>query len=128
MAPTPPRPGASRAIFRPRRTRAAGSPPSTTRTTPWRSPSRPTSGGPARVDLAGATVTSDAIGCQRDIAGQIVGGGGDYALPVKDNQPGLLKKVKALLDEAVLAGFAGMSHGFYEEAGAGHGRAEARRV
>ena len=82
----------------------------------------------ALLDLHGAVVTTDAIGCQRGIAGDIVGGGGDYALPVKDNQPGLLKKVRALLDEAVLAGFAGMSRGFYEEAGEGHGRVEARRV
>ena len=82
----------------------------------------------ALLDLKGAVVTIDAIGCQRDIAGRIVAGGGDYALPVKDNQKGLLRKVKALLDEAVLAGFAGMTHGSYEEAGEGHGRVEARRV
>ena len=82
----------------------------------------------ALLDLKGAVVTIDAIGCQREIAGRIVAGGGDYALPVKDNQQGLLRKVKALLDEAVLAGFAGMTHGSYEEAGEGHGRVEARRV
>ena len=40
----------------------------------------------ALLDLRGAVVTTDAVGCQRDIAGRIVAGAGDYLLPVKDNQ------------------------------------------
>src|SRR3954468_16600013 len=47
----------------------------------------------ALLDLAGATVTIDAIGCQRGVAGQVVGGGGDYVLPARDNQPTLLARV-----------------------------------
>jgi len=39
--------------------------------------------------LKGALVTIDAMGCQKDIAEQIVTGGGDYVLAVKDNQPKL---------------------------------------
>jgi predicted transposase YbfD/YdcC len=39
------------------------------------------------LDLHGALVTIDAMGCQKEIAKQIVEGGGDYILPVKDNQP-----------------------------------------
>jgi predicted transposase YbfD/YdcC len=34
-------------------------------------------------------VTIDALGCQKDIATQIVEGGGHYILQVKDNQKGL---------------------------------------
>jgi predicted transposase YbfD/YdcC len=38
------------------------------------------------LDLKGAWVTLDAMGCQKDIARQIVEGGGDYVLTVKGNQ------------------------------------------
>jgi predicted transposase YbfD/YdcC len=54
------------------------------------------------IDLHGSTVTIDALGCQREIAQQIVGGGGDYVLCVKNNQPVLLEKIKPLLDWAIL--------------------------
>jgi len=41
------------------------------------------------VDIAGATVTIDAMGCQKEIAAKIVEKGGDYVLAVKDNQRNL---------------------------------------
>lgn len=47
----------------------------------------------ARLDLAGQTVTIDAMGCQREIAAQIVDQGGDYVLALKANQPDLLDDV-----------------------------------
>lgn len=83
----------------------------------------------ALLDLDGATVTIDAIGCQRDVARRVVEGGGDYVLAVKGNQPALHAGVKALLDEAVLGSFRGMSHGYCEQTdGGGHGRVETRRA
>jgi len=42
-----------------------------------------------QLELRGAIVTIDAMGCQKEIAAQIVAGGGDYVLAVKDNQPKL---------------------------------------
>jgi predicted transposase YbfD/YdcC len=42
-----------------------------------------------RLELSGAIITIDAMGCQKEIARQIVDGGGDYVLAVKDNQPTL---------------------------------------
>jgi predicted transposase YbfD/YdcC len=80
------------------------------------------------LDLAGATVTIDAIGCQRDVARRVVEKGGDYVLAVKQNQPALHAKVKALLDEAIVGSFRGMSHGHSEHTDGGHGRVETRRV
>jgi predicted transposase YbfD/YdcC len=80
------------------------------------------------MDLKGAVVTIDAIGCQREVAGKIVKGGGDYVLPVKDNQPALRQKVEALLNEAVLGGIEGLEVGFFEQAQESHGRRETRRV
>ncbi|HEX4131693.1 MAG TPA: ISAs1 family transposase, partial [Pirellulales bacterium] len=41
------------------------------------------------LQLNGALITIDAMGCQKPIAAQIVAGGGDYVLAVKDNQPRL---------------------------------------
>lgn len=41
------------------------------------------------LDLQGAIVTIDAMGCQKRIARQIVEGGGNYVLAVKQNQPKL---------------------------------------
>jgi hypothetical protein len=43
----------------------------------------------AAVPLAGRLVTTDALLTQREIAQQVVDGGGSYLLPVKDNQPSL---------------------------------------
>ncbi|HYE19594.1 MAG TPA: ISAs1 family transposase [Tepidisphaeraceae bacterium] len=82
----------------------------------------------ALLDLEGATVTVDAIGCQTEVARQVVDAGGHYVLAVKDNQPTLHAKVRALLDEAILDGFDGMSHGRHAETCGGHGRVETRRA
>lgn len=48
----------------------------------------------ALLDLNGALVTIDAIGCQKAIARQVVAGGGDYVLVVKGNQDRLLEDVE----------------------------------
>lgn len=82
----------------------------------------------ALLDLGGATVTLDAMGCQREVAREVSGRGGDYVLALKENQPTLHAKVKALLDEAVLSSFAGMSHGRFERSDDAHGRLETRRT
>lgn len=80
------------------------------------------------VDLHGAVVSIDALGCQKDIAAKIVAGGGQYILALTENQPTLYTKVKALLDEGILTDFADLPHGHHAETDAGHGRIETRRV
>lgn len=55
------------------------------------------------LDLKGATVTIDAMGCQKEIAAQIVEGGGDYVLPLKDNHPTLHDAVAAEFTAALEA-------------------------
>lgn len=49
----------------------------------------------AEVDLSGRTVTGDALLTQRDVCLRIVAGGGDYLLPVDENQPALRAAVEA---------------------------------
>lgn len=46
------------------------------------------------LDLTGCIVTIDAMGCQKEIAAQVVDQGGDYVLTVKDNQPQLGQKME----------------------------------
>lgn len=93
----------------------------------------------AMLELAGATVTIDAMGCQREIARQIREQKGHYVLAVKDNQPTLHAKVRTLMDDLILDhakgmsdanGVAGARVGFFEQAQDtnNHGRVETRRV
>ncbi len=51
------------------------------------------------LELHGAIVSIDAMGCQREIAAKIVGGGGDYVLQVKGNQPSLQEAIEASFTE-----------------------------
>jgi predicted transposase YbfD/YdcC len=63
------------------------------------------------------------------VARAVAARGGDCVLAVKENQPALHAKVTSLLDEAVLDGFAGVSHGHVERSGGtAHGRVETRRT
>jgi predicted transposase YbfD/YdcC len=81
------------------------------------------------LDLTDSVVTIDAIGCQKEIARQIVTEKqADYVLAVKENQPALHAKVKRLLDEAILEKFTGLNHDFIETIDGDHGRIETRRL
>jgi predicted transposase YbfD/YdcC len=78
------------------------------------------------LELHGAFVSIDAMGCQKAIAAKIIERGGAYALTVKDNQPHLLEDIQGKLLEAFETNFAGMQYEQYEEQGRGHGRKEKR--
>lgn len=82
----------------------------------------------AMLELAGSTVTIDAMGCQREIAAQIIKQNAHYILAVKDNQPTLHEKVKGLLDGAIIEGFKDMQYAFAQDSEGDHGRIETRRV
>jgi predicted transposase YbfD/YdcC len=82
------------------------------------------------LNLAGAIVTIDAMGCQVEIARQIQAQGADYVLSLKENQPCLYRDCDDLftwlrgahpLDQPVACGRADQVDG-------GHGRIETRRV
>ena len=66
------------------------------------------------------------MGCQKDIATQIVEGGGDYILAAKDNQPHLLADIQECLTQALDADFEGFQGGTYQTQDKGHGRQETR--
>lgn len=52
------------------------------------------------LELQGTIVSIDAMGCQREIAKEIVTGGGDYVLQVKGNQPTLQEAIEESFTEA----------------------------
>jgi predicted transposase YbfD/YdcC len=78
------------------------------------------------LDLQGALVTIDAMGCQRRIAARSIAGGGDYVLAVKENQPTLYADVQRLLLDGLEDDFAGLDHRYHRTAERGHGRTEER--
>jgi predicted transposase YbfD/YdcC len=82
------------------------------------------------LDVAGATVTIDAMGCQTAIAARIVAQGGDYALALKDNHPTLHAEVAEEFAAARANGFADYApagHDHWATVEKDHGRLETRR-
>ena len=77
--------------------------------------------------LRGATVTIDAMGCQKGIARQIVDKGADYIFGLKQNQPSLHDEVLSAFDDATLERLR-RSGDYAEQADKGHGRLEMRRI
>ncbi len=78
------------------------------------------------LDLHEKIVTTDAMGCQKEIAQTIVAGGGDYILAVKKNQPTLHAEMQAAF--ATAAPPSARSPRLYTTEDQGHGREEQRTV
>jgi predicted transposase YbfD/YdcC len=76
-----------------------------------------------RLELTGALVTIDAMGCQTEIARAIRDKGADYLLALKDNWPALAEEVRLHFDTAPPGSLA--SH---ETTDGDHGRIEVRRA
>lgn len=81
------------------------------------------------LDIRGATITVDAMGCQRAIADKVIDQGGDYIMGLKGNQETAHKEVREYFSEASAADFRDVPHTFHETVdGSEHGRLEVRRV
>jgi predicted transposase YbfD/YdcC len=78
------------------------------------------------LDLHGALVSIDAMGCQTAIAAKVIEGGGDYVLTVKDNQEHLLADIQQSFVDACEANGAAVAKDTYETHECGHGRQEYR--
>ena len=80
------------------------------------------------LEIAGAIVTIDAMGCQKEIARTIRGRQADYLLALKGNHERLLEQVVAFWQEAYRRGFKGYeAMTYHRQWNEGHGRFEARR-
>jgi predicted transposase YbfD/YdcC len=78
------------------------------------------------LDLKGALVTIDAMGCQKEIAAKIVAGGGDYLLTVKGNQEHLLEDIQATVAKALDGNLPTGTVEHYKTHTEDHGRHEKR--
>jgi len=76
----------------------------------------------SRLDIAGAVVTIDAMGCQKKIAQQIKQQGGDHVFSLKGNQGNLHDDVKTFFTSSLAPAVASVSHD------GGHGRIETRSI
>ena len=76
------------------------------------------------LELSGAIVTIDAMGCQKEIAAKIRERGGDYVLAVKPNQPTLCEQVREAIDEGLEQDAEQIDEHCTDEKG--HGRQEVR--
>jgi predicted transposase YbfD/YdcC len=79
------------------------------------------------LDLQGATVTIDAMGCQKAIAKVITDQKADYVLALKENHPTLYDNVTLFFEDAKSTEFADVEHEHYETVDGDHGRIETRR-
>ena len=78
------------------------------------------------LEIAGALVTIDAMGCQKEIAEKIRDQQADYVLAVKENQPHLYEDIRSLFQEALEQEFADGKWGYHESHQKSHGRDEMR--
>jgi predicted transposase YbfD/YdcC len=79
-----------------------------------------------QIELAKAVLTIDAMGCQKDIARDIVAGGGDFVIAVKDNQPKLSEAIQAVVEKHLDGERGALKHRDHETDEHGHGRRDER--
>ena len=79
------------------------------------------------LELKGCLVTIDAMGCQKNIAQQVLQGGADYLLAVKTNQGELHQNIKDLFACCEGVGLNGVDYSHHEQVGKDHGRLERRQ-
>lgn len=79
-----------------------------------------------RIDVKGAIVTIDAMGCQKEIAKTIVDAKGDYVLAVKDNQPKLHEAIQEAFSDRRQGDLVQMPHRQHQTTDNGHGRKDER--
>lgn len=77
------------------------------------------------LSIEGCIVTTDAMGCQKEVAKKVRGRGADWLFALKANHEKLYERVKLYLDEMISLGPAG--NNYHEEQGRAHGRDEVRR-
>jgi predicted transposase YbfD/YdcC len=78
------------------------------------------------LEISGCLVTIDAMGCQTEIAQEIVDAHADYVLAVKGNQPTLHEGLSQFFVDHLEDDFARVKVSRYEQRERGHGREEHR--
>lgn len=78
------------------------------------------------LEISGCIVTIDAMGCQKEIAADIVNQEADYVLALKENHGQLYEDVKLLFDDLEESGFRAYKYGHHRTVNKDHGRIEIR--
>ena len=78
------------------------------------------------LEISGCIITIDAMGCQTEIAKEIVEQEADYVLALKDNQGNLFEDVKLLFDDLEKSEYKAYSYSYHKTVDKGHGRIEIR--
>jgi predicted transposase YbfD/YdcC len=79
-----------------------------------------------QIELAGTVITVDAMGCQKEIVEQVVTGGGDCVIAVKDNQPKLLAAIQTFFLDHLERDLEDLRYRYHETLDEGHGRIDDR--
>jgi predicted transposase YbfD/YdcC len=80
------------------------------------------------IDVGGAVVTTDAMGCQKEVAKTIVDQGGNYVLQLKGNQNGLHEETVELFEQCLRDDCLGIAYTTATVSNQGHGRQERRTI
>lgn len=80
------------------------------------------------LDITGAVITSDAMGCQTAIAQKIIDKGSDYVIGLKGNQGALHDEVINYYEQAKAVDFKDVPVAHYQSVDKGHGRLEERSI
>lgn len=78
------------------------------------------------IDISGSVITIDAMGCQKEIASQIIKNKGNYVLALKQNHLGLYQRVEEVFKKGIETNFKKMDYDYHETNDDGHGRSEQR--
>jgi predicted transposase YbfD/YdcC len=79
-----------------------------------------------QIELSNIIATIDAMGCQKDIVEQIVAGGGDCVIAVKDNHPKLHDAVASFFEKQIERDLEDLQYRAYESRDESHGRIDER--
>lgn len=79
-----------------------------------------------QIDLTGSLITIDAMGCQKEIARDIVEGGGDFVISLKDNQPTLKEAIETYFEKHLELDLEELQYRSHETSEVGHGRIDER--
>lgn len=79
-----------------------------------------------QIELHKTLITIDAMGCQKEIARDIVAGGGDFVIAVKGNQPKLSEAIGTLVEKHLEGELEALKHRTHQTQERGHGRRDER--
>jgi predicted transposase YbfD/YdcC len=79
-----------------------------------------------QIELADSLITIDAMGCQKEIAHDIVEGGGDFVISVKDNQPKLKEAIETYFEKHLALDLEDLKYRCHETSESAHGRIDER--